>query len=743
MIKLLKHLKPFSFGLALTIALLFGQALCDLNLPNYMSRIVNIGIQQSGIEHAAPDAISPSGMKLMKTFMTESERKIVDENYEPVPGTNVNADGKAYISIYPKAGDRLYVKRKIKDDAVNVGLDNVFELATMTLMNVMRDMAAQSDKPDMIDKADDKIDIKMLYDMQTVFDSLPESAVKSYREKAVQTDRTILMQSGIMLARMFYEELGADISGMQAAYIIRVGAIMLVIALLGGTATILVSLLSSGIAAGFGRNVRKEMFKKIESFSKNEIDKFSTASLITRCTNDITQIQTLLMVGIRMVFYAPIIGTGGVIMAVRKSVSMSWIIAAACIVLTGMIMIVTAIAMPRFEAIQQLTDRLNLVSRENLSGMMVIRAFGRQEHEKNRFERANENLTKTNLFINRVFVFMMPAISFVMNGAILLIVWVGARQIAGSAMQVGDMMAFIQYTMQIILSFLSIAMIFIFLPRAEVSAKRIAEVMEAGCSIVDPPNPREFDESKKGYVEFRHVYFRYHGAEEYALRDITFTAKPGQTTAIIGSTGSGKSTIANLILRFYDVTEGQVLVDGVDIREVRQKDLRERIGYVPQKSALFSGTIASNLRYGRKDASDDEIEAAARVAQAMEFISEKPERFNSPIAQGGTNVSGGQKQRLSIARALVKKPEIYVFDDSFSALDFKTDAALRKALKEYTRDSTVIIAAQRVGTIMNADQIIVLDEGRIVGCGTHKELLKNCPQYYEIAASQLSEEELA
>jgi len=485
------------------------------------------------------------------------------------------------------------------------------------------------------------------------------------------------------------------------------------------------------------------MFKKIESFSKNEIDKFSTASLITRCTNDITQIQTLLMVGIRMVFYAPIIGTGGVIMAVRKSVSMSWIIAAACIVLTGMIMIVTAIAMPRFETIQQLTDRLNLVSRENLSGMMVIRAFGRQEHEKNRFERANENLTKTNLFINRVFVFMMPAISFVMNGAILLIVWVGARQIAGSAMQVGDMMAFIQYTMQIILSFLSIAMIFIFLPRAEVSAKRIAEVMEAGCSIVDPPNPREFDESKKGYVEFRHVYFRYHGAEEYALRDITFTAKPGQTTAIIGSTGSGKSTIANLILRFYDVTEGQVLVDGVDIREVRQKDLRERIGYVPQKSALFSGTIASNLRYGRKDASDDEIEAAARVAQAMEFISEKPERFNSPIAQDGTNVSGGQKQRLSIARALVKKPEIYVFDDSFSALDFKTDAAFRKALKEYTRDSTVIIAAQRVGTIMNADQIIVLDEGRIVGCGTHKELLKNCPQYYEIAASQLSEEELA
>ncbi len=744
MIKLAKYLKPFSIGLALAIALLFGQAMCDLNLPNYMSDIVNVGIQQNGIEHSAPNAISQNGKNLMTTFMTESEKQLVDQNYVLVSGEDKNADGKTYNSLYPKAGTQIYVK-KDADEAVNTHLDNAFGIATWTLINVMQKMPAESGQTNAGSLSTDvkNLDISKLYQAIPMLDKLSAAAITAAHEKAVATDGSLLKQGGIMLAKALYSELGVATNSTQTDYILSIGLRMLAIALLGGLATVSVSLISSRIAAGVARNLRKDVFNKIEGFSNNEFDKFGVASLITRCTNDITQIQQLLMMGIRMICYAPIMGIGGIIMAVNKSASMSWIIAVACIVLVGMIMVIMSIAMPKFKAIQKLVDKLNLVSRENLSGMMVIRAFGTQEHESKRFEAANQDLTKTNLFVNRIMVFMMPAMTLIMNGVTLLIVWVGAHQIVNSTMQVGDMMAFMQYAMQIIMSFLMISMMFIFVPRAAVSAVRIVEVLETENTIVDPQSPKNFDAAKKGLVEFRHVYFRYHGAEEDALSDITFTAKPGQMTAIIGPTGSGKTTIANMALRFYDVSEGQILVDGVDVREVKQKDLRKKIGYIPQKGVLLSGTIASNLRYGKKDASDHEIETVANVAQAMDFIEEMPERFESAISQGGTNISGGQKQRLSIARALAKEPEIFIFDDSFSALDFRTDADLRKALKEHTSSSTVIIVAQRISTIRNAEQILVLDEGRIVGCGTHKELLMNCPQYYEIASSQLSQEELA
>ncbi|MCR8645918.1 ABC transporter ATP-binding protein/permease [Paenibacillus sp. N1-5-1-14] len=743
MIKLAKYLKPFLIGLIAAIVLLFGQAISDLSLPNYMSNIVNIGIQQNGIEHPAPDAISQSAMNLMTTVMTANEKQLLDENYELVSVTDKNAEGEIYKSLYPNAVAQIYVKKDI-DEPVNLALDSTFETSTGTLMNLLLDMVDQhgQDSPGTASTVSSGIDLTQLYQAQLMLETLPETKIAAAHEKAINNE-TSLKQSGIMFAKAFYDELGMDISGMQTAYILRVGLLMLAIALLGGLATVLVSLLSSRIAAGVARNLRKDVFEKIESFSNVEFDKFSVSSLITRCTNDITQIQQLLMMGIRMICYAPIMGIGGIIMAVNKSVSMSWIIAVACIVLVGMIMIIMAIAMPKFKIIQSMVDKLNLVSRENLSGMMVIRAFGTKRHEKKRFEKANGDLTETNLFVNRVMVSLMPIMMLVMNGVTLIIVWVGAHQIASSSMQVGDMMAFMQYAIQIITAFLMLSMTFILVPRAAVSAGRIAEVLGTKNSIDEPQNPKYFNAAKKGHVEFKHVHFRYHGAEEDALSDITFTAKPGQTTAIIGSTGSGKSTIASLMLRFYDVSTGQIIIDGVDVREANLKELRSKFGYVPQRGVLLSGTIASNLRYGKKDATDAEVETAAKVAQALEFISEKPEGLESEIAQGGTNVSGGQKQRLSIGRALAKEPEIFIFDDSFSALDLKTDAALRKALKEHTGDSTVIVVAQRVSTIMNAEQIIVLDEGKIVGCGTHKELLKDCPQYYEIASSQLSGEELA
>lgn len=742
MIKLAKYLKPFISGLTMAILLLFVQATCDLSLPNYMSDIVNTGIQNSGIKHAAPEAVSQNGIKLIKAFMTEDEKILVDDAYFSASVSDKNEKNKTYGSIYPGAVDTLFIKNELDQDTATE-LDQAFGTSTWALINIMQSM--QQDRPasEEVSAGIGSVDIKQVYQLLPMLQNLPQDKVTEARNKALQNDEMLLTQGGTMLAKLFYTELGADTGAIATSYILAVGLKMLAIALLGGVATVLVSFISSKIAAGTARNLRRDVFNKIESFSNNEFDKFSTASLITRCTNDITQIQMLLMMGIRMVCYAPIMAIGGTVMALRKSVSMSWIIAAACTLLIGIILVIMSIAMPKFKIIQKLIDKLNLVSRENLSGLMVIRAFGTRAHEKNRFESANRNLTDTNLFVTRVMVFLMPAMMLIMNGVTLIIIWVGSHQIAESAMQVGDMMAFMQYAIQIIFSFLMISMMFVFIPRAAVSAERIAEVLETPESIVDPENPKAFNRDKKGVVEFRNVCFRYEGAEEDALNNITFTANPGQTTAIIGPTGSGKSTIANLILRFYDACKGQVVVDGVDVREVTQKDLRAIIGYVPQKGILLSGTIASNIRYGNQDATDSEVETAARVAQAIDFISEKTDRFESEIAQGGTNVSGGQKQRLSIARALAKNPEIFIFDDSFSALDFKTDITLRKALKEHTGDSTVIIIAQRVSTIINAQQIIVLEEGKIAGIGTHRELLKSCPEYYEIASSQLSQEELS
>ncbi|RFU94057.1 ABC transporter ATP-binding protein [Sphaerochaeta halotolerans] len=738
MTKLAKYLKPFSVGLILTILLLVVQVVSTLSLPNYMSDIVNVGIQQNGITHAAPEAISETGMQLITTFMDESEKQTFTQSYTRKAVTDVNKSGVSYQTLYPKATGALYVKQA--GSAKNQQqLDQIFGAAAMTMATLLQDMGTA----DASAISTQQMDSTTLYQVAKMVDSVPQSAISEVHANVLEKDPSFLKQSGIVLSKIFLAEIGVDVMETQTSYILRIGMIMLVITLLGGIATILVSFLSSRISSAVARDLRKDVFERIENFTNAEFDRFSTASLITRCTNDVMQIQRFLTMGIRMIAYAPIMGLGSVLMAIDKSVSMSWIIAVACLVLIGLIMVLMAIVMPKFKVIQTLVDRLNLVSRENLSGLMVIRAFGTQAYEKQRFALANDDLTKTNLFVNRVMSLMMPLMTLVMNGVTLTIVWVGAHQIANSVLQVGDMMAFMQYALQIIMAFLMLSFMFVMAPRAAVSAGRIAEVLETGIAIKDPEHPEPFKEERKGYVEFNHVNFRYHNAEEDVLSDITFTAKPGEMTAIIGSTGSGKSTIANMILRFYDVTAGEILVDGVDVRQVRQQELREKIGYIPQKGMLFSGTIASNLRYGKEDATDAEVEDAARVAQAIDFIDEKPDRFDTPISQGGSNVSGGQKQRLSIARALIKKPEIFVFDDSFSALDYKTDVMLRKALNESTGDSTVIIIAQRVSTIKHAQQIIVLDKGRIVGKGTHEELLKTCTPYYEIASSQLSQEELA
>ena len=583
-------------------------------------------------------------------------------------------------------------------------------------------------------------------DVFQVFSLMPEEELSEMRktidEKFSDMPDSIITQSAISYVKGEYKNLGIDTDKLQTNYMFLAGAKMLGIALLSALATIVVGFLGARVAATLGKNLRSKVFNKVMSFSNTEMDKFSTASLITRSTNDIQQVQMLMVMMLRVVIYSPIIAIGGIIKVTKTNTSMTWIIAVAVIAILSLVMILFIVVMPKFKVVQKLVDRVNLVTREILTGIPVIRAFSTQKYEEKRFDKANLDLTKTNIFVNRVMACMMPAMMLVMNGISVLIMWNGAHGVDSGAMQVGDMMAFIQYTMQIIMSFLMISAISIMLPRAAVCVQRVDEVISTDLIIEDKEQTENFKEDKKGYIEFNNVSFKYPNAEEDVLSDISFVAKPGETTAFIGSTGSGKSTLINLIPRFYDVTEGSIKVDGVDVRNVSQHDLREKIGYVPQKGILFSGTIDSNLRYGREEATDVEIVRAAEIAQAMEFISSKPERFETEISQGGTNVSGGQKQRLSIARAIAKNPEIYIFDDSFSALDFKTDSALRKALKQETSDSTVLIVAQRISTILHADQIIVLDEGKVVGKGTHNELLKNCEVYKQIALSQLSKEEL-
>lgn len=743
MIKLARYLKPYVGVLILAILLLVVQALSDLNLPNFMSDIVNVGIQQNGIEHATPEAISEDGYTFMSTFMTEDDQNTVSESYDLVTsGDSSQSNYASMLESYPElANQNIYVLNETGQENID-NLDPIFGEATWTFIYYVRSLdtgvqASESDS-DMSD-----IDFSQIYEMLPMLQMVPAESFDDARTQALQTPESIQLQTAIQFTKQFYTDLGMDISHIQTAYILKIGGFMLLLSLLGIIAAISVGYLSAKMAAGVSQSLRRDLFKKVQSFSNKEFDRFSTASLITRNTNDITQIQTVLIMGIRMLCYAPIMAAGGIFMALRKTTSMGWVILVAIVLIVMLIGVVFFIAMPRFKIIPKLVDRLNLVTRENLTGLMVVRAFGNQDFEKDRFKEVNTDTTNNNLFVNRVMVFMMPTMMFIMNSITLLVVWVGANQIADSTMQVGDMMAFMQYAMQIIMSFLMISMMFIMIPRASVSGDRIQEVLAVEPSIVDPVQPKTLPTNTRPVLKFNNVSFRYEGADEDVLHDIDFTAMPGQTTAFIGSTGSGKSTLINLIPRFFDVTKGSITIDDIDIREITQFDLRNHIGYVPQKGVLFSGTIASNLRYGDKTATDDDLSIAADVAQATGLLNQTPEGLYREISQGGSNVSGGQKQRLSIARALTRKPDIYIFDDSFSALDYKTDLALRKALKNYTGDSTVLIVAQRINTIMQAEQIIVLDEGKVVGKGTHQELLKSCECYREIASSQLSEEELS
>ena len=746
MVRLVKYLKPYTLLIVLAIALLFVQANADLALPDYMSNIVNIGIQQGGVANAIPVAIRQTEMNKLTIFMAATDKTRVLSNYTLVDKNS--SDYAAEVKLYPDlAQEPIYVLNKVTSTEttwLNPIMGKAF-LVVSGIQQVLADPVKASAMAATMGFDLTKLPAGM--DIFSILGKLPAAQLTQlssvFDAKFAALGDSMIVQAAAAPVKAEYVTLGMDTGKLSSNYIMHIGLLMLLMTLLSGTCTIIVGYLASRTAAGLARDLRRNVFNKVESFSSTEFDKFSTASLITRSTNDITQIQMVVIMMMRMVFYAPIIGIGGVIRAIGKSANMWWIIALAVVVLLGLILTVFSIALPKFKIIQTLIDRLNLVTRENLSGMMVIRAFNMQGFEETRFDKANKDLTSNSLFINRVMVVMMPVMMMVMNGVTLLILWVGAHQVAQSSIQVGDMLAFMQYAMQIVFAFLMLAMMFIILPRAEVSGNRIADVLETEPVIKDPQEPNHFPEPFQGTVEFRNVSFRYPGAEEDVLHNINFTAQPGQTTALIGTTGSGKSTIVSLIPRFYDVTEGTVYVDGTDIREVTQHELRDRIGYVPQKGTLFSGTIESNLLYGDESASSEDLKLAADTSQATEFISTNPDGMQTEVAQGGMNVSGGQKQRLSIARALVKKAPIYIFDDSFSALDFKTDAALRKALKERTGSSTMFIVTQRIATIKNAEQIIVLDEGKIVGKGSHDELMKDCEVYRGIALSQLSKEELA
>lgn len=749
MLKLLKYIKSSTFPLIAIVVLLFTQALCDLSLPDYTSKIVDVGIQQEGIENAVPEAIRADVMANLKTFMTAEDIAFVDSMYiSDLADYNDHKKSEATGKKFPEGQnvDTLYLKeQKGKEGEADLEKLNTIlgkpELI-ISQLNSKSDLSKEMVDKMMANMPKEAMQMPILEVIKMLPAEQKQVILDEIDKQLEVMPESIITQSATAFVKAEYNALGADTEKLRSSYILLAGMKMLGLSLLGAIASITVGLLSARVAASLGMTLRGKVFNRVVGFSNGEFDRFSTASLITRSTNDIQQIQLVMVMMLRIVIYAPIMGIGGVIKVLQNNVSMVWIVAMTVVVVLGVMGTLFIIAMPRFKKVQQLIDKLNLVAREILTGLPVIRAFSTEKHEEERFDNANKDLTKTNLFVNRIMTVMMPTMMFIMNGVTILIMYVGARNIDSGAMQVGNLMAFIQYTMQIVMSFVMISMMSIMLPRATVSANRILEVIDTKPTISDPKASKGFDATKKGYVEFKNVSFRYPLAEEDVLSNISFVAKPGETTAIIGSTGSGKSTLVNLIPRFYDVTGGQLLIDGVDVREVTQHELRDKLGFVPQKGVLFSGTIATNIKYGAPDASDADMERAADIAQATDFIKDGKDGFDRDISQGGTNVSGGQKQRLSIARAIAKRPEIYVFDDSFSALDYKTDVALRRALKRETSDSTVIIIAQRISTILHAEQIVVLDEGGVAGIGTHKELMQTCEVYSQIATSQLSKEEL-
>lgn len=732
--KLLKYLGMYWRIVLAVFVVLMVQAYCDLSLPAYTSDIVNVGIQQGGIQETIPKVLSVEGMERILLFVPDPEerQKVLD----------------AYEKETEQYEREVYALKESVEEETE-GYEELCDILELPMM-LVQGFASDSEETQQIrEQLFHSASAEMLPEGADVFEMLRllpreqmEGMLESIRGQMVELPEMILEQAAVSYVKTAYQELGMDMDRLQFRYLLSTGGTMIALAFLGMAASVLVGLLASRVGAAAGWDLRGKVFRKVVGFSNHEFDRFSTASLITRSTNDIQQIQMLMVMLLRMVLYAPILAAGGIYQVFQTNVSMSWIIALAVVLIGLVILLLFVVAMPKFKKMQKLVDRLNLVSREILTGLSVIRAFSTQKHEEKRFDLANQDLTRTNLFVNRAMTFMMPVMMVIMNGISVLIVWVGAHGVQEGQMQVGDMMAFIQYTMQIIMGFLMLCMISIMLPRAAVSADRVDEILTSETQIHDPREPETLSGKANGMLVFDHVSFRYPGAEEEVLHDISFTLCPGETTAIIGSTGSGKSTLLNLIPRFYDVTEGRITLDGVDIRNLRQKDLRERLGYVPQKGVLFSGTIASNILFGNSKGSKETMERAAEIAQAAEFIETKREKYDSAISQGGANVSGGQKQRLSIARAIAKHPDIFLFDDSFSALDYKTDVALRRALKEQTENSAVLIVAQRISTILHAEQILVLDEGRIAGMGTHRQLLQECEVYRQIAESQLSEEEL-